>query len=145
MRDLEADGVDPSRIHSETFGPPPRGVRLDRGRAEVLLDVAESFHHAAGSVHGAWYFKLLDDAAFFAVSSLVTDVFVVTASFTVELMRPVVAGRLRAVGHVSKPGRTLLFAASELYDDHARLVAKGTGTFARSAVRLADVEGYPTE
>ena len=60
-------------------------IRIDEGRAEVRLTVRPDFFHAASAVHGSVYFKLLDDATFFAASSLVDDVFVLTASFNILL------------------------------------------------------------
>jgi acyl-coenzyme A thioesterase PaaI-like protein len=47
------------------------------------------------------YFKLLDDAAFFAVNSVVRDVFVLTVSFNIYLTRPVSAGELKASGRAA--------------------------------------------
>ncbi|MBW2257548.1 MAG: PaaI family thioesterase [Deltaproteobacteria bacterium] len=107
--------------------------------ATVVMDVAPDMHHAAGAVHGAFYFKLLDDAAYFAANSLVEDVFVLTASMHVEFLRPVVRGRLRAEGRVIKAGRTLSFAESNLFDEEGGLLARGSGTFARSRFPLADL------
>ncbi len=52
-------------------------LKVSEGKAEVVIPVRPEFFHAAHAVHGAVYFKALDDASFFAVSSVVTDVFVV--------------------------------------------------------------------
>ena len=38
-------------------------IEISRGQAVVTLPVREDFHHAASAVHGAVYFKALDDAA----------------------------------------------------------------------------------
>ena len=59
-------------------------ISIGEGSAEVRLAVRPDFHHAANAVHGSVYFRLLDDAASFAANSLVTDVLVLTASFTVH-------------------------------------------------------------
>jgi acyl-coenzyme A thioesterase PaaI-like protein len=56
-------------------------IHVSHGNAEVVIPVQPKFFHAAGATHGSVYFKALDDAAFFAVSSLVTDVFALTVSF----------------------------------------------------------------
>jgi len=50
-------------------------LQVGDGYAELIISVRSDFFHSAGAVHGAVYFKALDDAAFFAVSSLVDDVF----------------------------------------------------------------------
>src|SRR5688500_9443505 len=57
-------------------------IHVSEGAAEIRMAVRPDMHHAVGAAHGAVYFKMLDDAAFFAAQSLVTDVFVLTASFT---------------------------------------------------------------
>lgn len=117
-------------------------MEVREGASTVSMEVRPDLHHAAGAMHGSHYFKLLDDAAFFACNSLVRDVFVLTASFHIELFRPVVAGRIRAEGTVSKPGRTILFASAELFDERGAVLAKGSGTFARSKVPLDAVPTY---
>ena len=114
-------------------------IRVSEGEAEVRFQSSPSMHHAGGAVHGAYYFKALDDAAFFAAASLVEDFFVLTASFSLELLRPLVEGELRAVGRVRKRGRTLIFAESLLFDDRGNELALGRGTFARSNVPITDI------
>jgi len=48
-------------------------MQVSEGRAVITMKVRRDFYHAANAVHGALYFKALDDAAFFAVNSLVPD------------------------------------------------------------------------
>ena len=55
---------------NEYFGPT---VRIGPGTCEVTIPARPDFFHAAGAVHGAVYFKALDDAAFFAANSLFAD------------------------------------------------------------------------
>ncbi|MCF6194162.1 MAG: hypothetical protein L3J46_07505 [Kangiellaceae bacterium] len=50
------------------------------GTAEISINIEEKYFHAAQAVHGAVYFKMLDDAAFFAVSSLEMENMVLTTS-----------------------------------------------------------------
>jgi uncharacterized protein (TIGR00369 family) len=107
------------------------------GRAEVRIPLRPEFHHSAGSTHGSVYFKALDDATFFAANSLVTDVFVLTASFELELLRPVVAGELRAVAQVIERGERRIIAEGELFDGDGVVVARGRGQFARSRTLLS--------
>jgi len=65
-------------------------------RAAITLTVASKYFHAAGAMHGSVYFKLLDDAAFFAVQSLVEDAFVLTTTFNIHMLRPVNSGIIRS-------------------------------------------------
>ena len=74
--------------------------KISKGTSEVGLEITEKYFHALGAIHGSVYFKLLDDACFFAVNSIVEDVFVLTTSFNINLIRPANAGLLRAVGNV---------------------------------------------
>jgi uncharacterized protein (TIGR00369 family) len=72
----------------------------------------------------------------------VEDVIVLTASFHVHLLRPVASGEMRARGRVIHGTRQLFFAESELEDREGRLLAKGTGSFARSRIPLSPEIGY---
>src|SRR4051812_23261804 len=60
-------------------------LHVTEGRAEISVPVKPEFFHAARAIHGSVYFKALDDAAFFAANSLVTDVFVLTVSFNLHI------------------------------------------------------------
>ncbi|HEV8269468.1 MAG TPA: PaaI family thioesterase [Thermoanaerobaculia bacterium] len=117
-------------------------LKVSNGAAELSIPVRPEFFHAAHAVHGSIYFKALDDAAFFAVNSLVTDVFVLTASYNLYLTRPVTEGTLRAAGRVVHRSRNLFIAEAELLDDQARQVGRGSGTFMRSAIALTPEVGY---
>ena len=57
-------------------------IQVREGAAEIRMGVRRDMHHAAGSAHGAVYFKMLDDASFFSVQSLVTEAFSTRASAT---------------------------------------------------------------
>jgi acyl-coenzyme A thioesterase PaaI-like protein len=57
-------GAPISRLYQPT-------IRISEGLAEIAIPVAPAFFHAAGALHGSVYFKVLDDACFFAVASLV--------------------------------------------------------------------------
>ena len=117
-------------------------LTVSEGTAELLIPVRPEFFHAAHAVHGSIYFKALDDAAFFAVNSLVADVFVLTASFNLYLTRPVTEGTLRAVGRVVHRSRNVFLAEAELVDGEGRAVGRGSGSFMRSTIALTPDVGY---
>lgn len=117
-------------------------LEIGEGTARLEIDVREDMHHAAAAVHGSHYFKCLDDAAFFATNSLVRDVFVLTATFTVHLMRPVASGVLVAEGQVVNRSSRLYWAESVLRDGEGRQLARGNGTFVRSQIPLTADIGY---
>ena len=124
---------------NEYFKP---GLEVGDGKAEVRIEVDPKFFHAAGAVHGSVYFKAMDDAAFFAANSVVEDVFVLTTNFNIHLLRPVTEGTLIAKGTLVSETRSLLTADAELEDENGRLLGRGTGTFMKSRMLLADVPGY---
>jgi uncharacterized protein (TIGR00369 family) len=117
-------------------------MRVGRGTAEVTIQARRDLFHAAGAVHGVVYFKLLDDAAFFAANSLVEDVFVLTVSFNAYLTRPVSEGVMKALGHVVHHSRRLLIAEAEVVDSAGRQIARGSATFMPSHIPLSPEIGY---
>jgi uncharacterized protein (TIGR00369 family) len=117
-------------------------IRIARGTAEIKVNVDSRFFHAARAAHGAVYFKSLDDAAFFAVSSLVEDCFVLTSSFNLYLLAPVSEGVVRSVGKVVRGGGSSCLAESVLYNEQNEEMARGSGMFVRSKVRLDPEMGY---
>ena len=125
---------------NKAFYHPTMGV--EEGRATIEMVLQEAHHHAAGAVHGSVYFKMLDDAAFFAANSLEQTHFVLTSSFTTYLLRPVVKGILRSEGRVVNASRTQFIAESVLYDDKGREVGRGNGVFVRGRTPLVDATGY---
>ncbi len=117
-------------------------ITVADGHAEVRLAIRPEFHHAAHAVHGSVYFRLLDDAAFFAVNSRVRDVLVLTVSFTVHFVRPVSSGELRATGRLLHGGGRLFHAEATLLDSAGEMLGHGSGVFSRSAIRLDAEIGY---
>ena len=115
---------------------------IRHGEAEITLPVKEQLFHAAHAMHGAMYFLALDNAAFFAVNSLVEDVFVLTTSFNIYLTRPVSEGIVRAVGKVVHQDRRQFIAEAELHDSQGNLIARGSGVFVRGRAPLSADIGY---
>lgn len=117
-------------------------IRVGKERAEIAIESRPDFFHGAQAVHGSVYFKLLDDAAFFAANSIVPDVFVLTASFHIVLTRPVARGTLTAVGRLVNASRRVLVAEAELRSDEGKLLARGSGTYMRSEIPLGSDDGH---
>jgi uncharacterized protein (TIGR00369 family) len=112
------------------------------GVARIHFDVDERFYHAAGAAHGTIYFKMLDDAAFYAANSLVSDRFVLTTAFNLLLTRPIKAGPAVAEGRWVSGRRRVLVADARLLDSTGEEVSRGTGTFMRSHFPLSSLPGY---
>ena len=115
---------------------------VDEGFARIRFEVEESVYHAAGAAHGTLYFKMLDDAAFYACNSLVTDRFLLTTAFNLLFTRPLKAGPVVAEGRWASGKRRVYVADARLIDSAGEEAARGTGTFMRSHIPLSGLDGY---
>ena len=112
------------------------------GTSRIAFDVDEGCFHAAGAAHGTIYFKMLDDAAFYAANTLVTDRFLLTTSFNLHFTKPVRSGEVVAEGRWISGKRRVLVAESRLVDAEGDEIGRGTGTFMRSRIPLSSLPGY---
>ena len=110
--------------------------------AEITIAVKKDFFHVANAVHGSVCFKMLDDAAFFAVNSIVEDVFVLTGTFETNFLRPITAGEIVAKGMVVSNWGNKFEAESELFNAEGKRVAAGKGTFIKSKILLASIDSF---
>ena len=124
------------------YGPK---IDISDSQATIEIDVSEKLFHAAGAVHGSVYFKMLDDAAFFAANSLEHEVFVLTTSFTVYLTRPVSSGTIRSTGRVVNRNKSQFIAEAVAYDAQGREIGRGSGIFVRGRSPLRGVPGYQAD
>ncbi|MCT2401294.1 PaaI family thioesterase [Novosphingobium mangrovi (ex Huang et al. 2023)] len=115
---------------------------LGEGRSRISFLVEPDCFHAAGAAHGTIYFKMLDDAAFYAANTLVTDRFLLTTSFNLHFSKPIKGGRIVAEGRWISGRRRVLVAESWLLDEDGEEVGRGTGTFMRSRIGLSSLAGY---
>jgi uncharacterized protein (TIGR00369 family) len=112
------------------------------GTARILFEIQERHFHAAGAAHGTIYFKMLDDAAFYAANTLVSDRFLLTTSFNLHFTRPIKTGRVIAEGRWVSGRRRVLVAEANLVDEEGEEIGRGTGTFMRSHIPLSSLPGY---
>lgn len=117
-------------------------IRISEGRAEISTRVNPRHHHGAGALHGSGYFRLLDDAAFFAINSTVTAAMVYTVSFTTQFLRPVQSGIITAVGEIKHSTSNLFIGESSLYNEKGQLIALGRGDFMKSKIDLHTIPGF---
>lgn len=114
------------------------------GIARIHFTLDERHFHAAGAVHGTSYFKMLDDAAFYACNSLVSDRFLLTTAFNLLLTRPLRGGPVVAEGRWISGKRRVYVGDARLVDAEGEEAARGTGTFMRSQIPLSGLPGYRT-
>ena len=117
-------------------------MELSKGQSKISLPVDQRYFHAAMAAHGSVYFKLLDDAAYFACQTEITDRFIVTTSFSIQLLRPITAGTIYAEGTVDFISKELFSAHSNLYDEKGRLCGTGHGQFVKSKLAIDKASGY---
>ncbi|MCI5057423.1 MAG: PaaI family thioesterase [Flavobacteriales bacterium] len=117
-------------------------ISISDSIAELRLSCDQRYFHAAHAVHGSVYFKLLDDAAFFAANSLEKEYFLVTSSFNISLIRPIQTEKIIAKGHVEHQGKNLIIAAATLINEQGKKLAVGRGQFVRSKIPLSPELGY---
>jgi uncharacterized protein (TIGR00369 family) len=115
---------------------------VEPGFARIRFRVEENAFHAAGAAHGTLYFKMLDDAAFYACNSLVTDRFLLTTAFNLLFTRPLRGGEAVAEGRWASGRRRVFVGEARLVDAEGEEAARGTGTFMRSRIPLASLPGY---
>jgi len=129
-----------SNVNTQLY--PTTECEIDLRKATISIVLSDQYFHALNAVHGSVYFKLLDDSAFFAVNSIVEDAFVLTTSFTSNLVRPVSSGKIEAVGQVRFESKNLFMAESTLYDEKGNEIAFGSGSFVKSKINLSEEIGY---
>ncbi len=112
------------------------------GLARIRFEVSEAHFHAAGAAHGTLYFKMMDDAAFYACNSLVSDRFLLTTAFNLVFTRPIKSGPVVAEGRWISGRRRVFVGEARLIMADGEEAVRGTGTFMRSHIALSGLEGY---
>ena len=111
----------------ETVGA--RIAEVDPGRVVVELDAHAGHRHEGGIVQGGIITQIADAAMGMSLMTEQQDGFAnTTVELKINFLRPVVGGRLRAVGRVVEIRRTLLFGEADVFDSEDRLVARASST-----------------
>ena len=112
------------------------------GLARIRFEVEENSFHAAGAAHGTLYFKMMDDAAFYACNAMVSDRFLLTTAFNLVFTRPMKSGPVVAEGRWISGRRRVFVGEARLLMPDGEEAARGTGTFMRSHIPLSSLAGY---
>ena len=102
-------------------------THIEPGRAEGVLEIGPDSLNPHGDVHGGALATLADTVGGCCACSRGGDC--VTASSSMEFLRPARGGEITCVAVPRKMGRTLTVVQTDLYDSEKRLVATGTFTF----------------
>ena len=114
------------------------------GLARIGFEVGKDSFHAAGAAHGTLYFKMMDDAAFYACNAMVSDRFLLTTAFNLVFTRPLKSGPVVAEGRWISGKRRVFVGEARLLLPDGEEAARGTGTFMRSHIPLSSLDGYKT-
>ncbi len=111
----------------ETLGA--RITEAEPGRVVLELEAGPRHRHGGGVVQGGVITQIADAAMGMSLATLQEDgVWNTTIELKINFLRPVVEGRLRAVGRVVEMKQTLLFSEADVLDDRDRLVARASST-----------------
>ena len=92
-----------------------------QGEVEIVLPFSEALTQQHGFIHAGVVTTIVDTACGFAALTLMPDdAAVLTAEFKVNLMSPAKGERLRAIGKVVRPGRTLMVCLGEVFAEAGR-------------------------
>ena len=112
------------------------------GHSRITFTVRDDMYHAANAAHGTLYFKMLDDAAFYAANGLVSDRFLLTTAFNLHFTKPMKSGEAVAEGRWISGRRRVYVSEARIVDASGEECARGTGTFLRSHIALTSLAGY---
>jgi uncharacterized protein (TIGR00369 family) len=111
----------------ETLGA--RISEAEPGRVVLELVAGPRHRHGGGVVQGGVITQIADAAMGMSLATLQEDrQWNTTIELKINFIRPVVSGRLRAVGRVVEIKQTLMFSEADVLDDQDRLVARASST-----------------
>ncbi len=130
MRDLV------EKMLREEIPPPPVatliGMTLESigpGRAVTALEATGRHANPMGTLHGGILCDMADAAMGMAYASeLDDDESFTTLELKINFLKPIWTGKLRAVAHVIKRGRTIGFVECDVRDAAEDLVARASST-----------------
>ncbi len=111
----------------ETLGA--RISEAEPGRVVVELEAGPQHRHGGGVVQGGVITQIADAAMGMSLATLQEDrIWNTTIELKINFIRPVVSGRIRAIGRVVEMKQTLMFGEADVLDEQGRLVARASST-----------------
>jgi uncharacterized protein (TIGR00369 family) len=108
------------------------GARISEaepGRVVLELEAGPQHRHGGGVVQGGVITQIADAAMGISLATLQEDgMWNTTIELKINFLRPVIEGRLRAIGRVVEMKQTLLFGEADVLDELGRLVARASST-----------------
>lgn len=126
LRKAVVKGVPPSPI-ARLLGFKLASLR--KGRAVIEFRAAEQHFNPMGTLHGGVLCDIADAAMGMSHAAMLKDGETsTTLELKINFLKPVWAGKLRAVGRVVKAGRTITLTECDVFNDKKKLVARATST-----------------
>jgi uncharacterized protein (TIGR00369 family) len=92
-----------------------RLVRVEPGEVEIEMPFRDDLTQQHGFLHAGIVTALVDSACGYAAFSLMdNESAVLSVEYKVNLLAPAIGDRMRAVGRVIKPGRTILVCTGDV-------------------------------
>src|SRR5207302_9770201 len=111
----------------ETLGA--RITEAEPGRIVLELIAGPQHRHGGGVVQGGVITQIADAAMGMSLATLQEDrIWNTTIELKINFLRPVVEGKVRAVGRVVEIKQSLLFGDADVFDSQGRLVAAAAST-----------------
>jgi len=111
----------------ETLGA--RITEAEPGRVVLELETGPQHRHGGGVVQGGVITQIADAAMGMSLGTLQEDgLWNTTIELKINFLRPVIEGRLRAIGRVIEMKQTLYFSEADVVDDKGRLIARASST-----------------
>ena len=108
------------------------GARISEaepGRVVLELEAGPEHRHGGGVVQGGVITQIADAAMGMSLGTLQEDgLWNTTIELKINFIRPVISGRIRAVGRVIEMKKTLFFSEADVLDEQGRLVARASST-----------------
>ncbi len=104
------------------------GIKISVGEADILVPIQEDHYNAAGALSSTICFKAMNDAAIFAVNSLVVNAVALTMKFSISLTQTPATGELLARGRFVGMCGDQYLAEAILTDSNGEEIGRGEGT-----------------
>lgn len=121
---------------------PGISIQISANEACITWPVESGHFHGGNALHGAAYFKLLDDAAYFAAASIHTTSFLVTGTYSIKYIKPVYSGVITAKGVLAEPSGKYFKSSSRLFNETGELLAEGSGIFIPTTTLWSSLKAY---
>ena len=111
-------------------------MKVSLGQCEIEMKISKNFHHSANSFLGSIYFKMLDDAAYFASQTHEKEFFLYTVNFEVNFIKTVSKEVIISKGKLLKKSSNKLISKAMLYGCNGEEIGYGKGIFVKSNILL---------